>query len=385
MKQRSLAILADYLEESWPSMDLCAAKLCEREGAGWEVDLVRPSMVRRWSRTRSDRDEGLRYSIADRLINRQWDYPRFIRKNIFDRYDFYHVVDHSYAHLVHSLPAERTGVYCHDIDAFRCLVEPERVKRPWWFRQMSRRILSGMQKAAVVFFSTMAVKAEIAKFSLVDEDKLVYAPLGVDEVFQPSNSDVFPAELASLKNKPWLLHVGATIPRKRIDLLIDIVAQLRQSIPELKLCKVGSEWTDSQRQQIAAEKLDDAILHLGKVNQELLVAAYQSTHAVLIPSDAEGFGLPVIEALACGAPVIASDIPVLRESGGDAAIYARIGDVDAWCEQVRRVLCKEANLPSLEQRVAWSQRFRWSEHRRIIFEAYERRGRGEVLGGKAGS
>ena len=69
-------------------------------------------------------------------------------------FDLFHVVDHTYAQLVHALPADRTGVYCHDLDAFRCLLEPAADPRPRWFRALARRILTGMQKAAVVFHNS---------------------------------------------------------------------------------------------------------------------------------------------------------------------------------------------------------------------------------------
>src|SRR5206468_3095008 len=90
---------------------------------------------------------------ADRLLNRMWDYPRYARGRVCD-FDLFHVCDHSYSQLVHRLPAARTGVYCHDLDTFRCLLEPAAEPRPRWFRAMARHILRGMQKAAVVFYST---------------------------------------------------------------------------------------------------------------------------------------------------------------------------------------------------------------------------------------
>ena len=69
---------------------------------------------------------------ADRLLNRMWDFPRFARKQV-SRFDVFHVCDHSYAQLVHALPAERTGVYCHDLDTFRCLLGPARNLGPAGF------------------------------------------------------------------------------------------------------------------------------------------------------------------------------------------------------------------------------------------------------------
>src|SRR5438105_1528516 len=117
---------------------------------------------------------------ADRLFNRLWVYPRYVR-TLRNRFDAFHVVDHSYSQLVHALPAERTGVYCHDLDTFRCLLDPAAEHRPWWFRAMARHILGGMQKAAIVFYSTDSVRRQIEQHQLIDPSKLVQAPLGVCE------------------------------------------------------------------------------------------------------------------------------------------------------------------------------------------------------------
>ena len=118
-----VAIIADYLEEGWPSMDLVADMLMEHlasEHAGAvDATLVRPPMRRRASRLFA----GAR--SFDRVLARFFDYPRALRRSAA-RFDVYHVVDHSYAHLVHALPAERTLVTCHDLDTFRSILEPRR-------------------------------------------------------------------------------------------------------------------------------------------------------------------------------------------------------------------------------------------------------------------
>src|SRR5262245_33113191 len=99
-------------------MDLAAqaivAALSNAPG-GWLPRQIRPRMAIRFSRL-----EGTRGQVADRLVNRFWDYPRHLRRTKVDA-DVFHVADHSYAQLVHVLPAERTIVTCHDIDTFRCL------------------------------------------------------------------------------------------------------------------------------------------------------------------------------------------------------------------------------------------------------------------------
>ena len=131
-----LAVLRDYPEEGWPSMDLFAEMLVAEarrrpEGSVWTESYV-PPFRRRFScipwlgRRRAAFN-------ADRLLNRLWDYPSRLGNRAAE-FDLFHVCDHSYAQLVHALPAGRTGVYCHDLDAFRCLLGPDSEQRPRWFR-----------------------------------------------------------------------------------------------------------------------------------------------------------------------------------------------------------------------------------------------------------
>ncbi len=93
---------------------------------------------------------------------------------------------------------------------------------------------------------------------------------------------------------------------------------------------------------------------------------------MLLPSEAEGFGLPVVEALACGAPVIASDLPTLREVGGPAVVDAPVGDVPAWVERVRASLRDPSMLPARPERLARASRYSWAAQAKTIADAYLR-------------
>src|SRR4029077_2606599 len=125
-------------------------------------------------------------------------------------------------------------------DTFRCLLEPEVEPRPLWFRAMARRILSGMQRAAVVFCSTQATIDRITKLGLVDSSHLIHAPYGIAPEFTPA-ADSSDEEIPAVR-EPFLLHVGSCIPRKRIDVLLDVFAAVRQKKPQLQLVQVGGQW-----------------------------------------------------------------------------------------------------------------------------------------------
>ena len=101
-------------------------------------------------------------------------------------------------------------------------------------------------------------------------------------------------------------------------------------------------------------------------------ALYRWADAVLVRSEAEGAEVPVIEALACGAAVVASDIPALREAGGPAALYAPVGDVGAWTDAVEMLLADPAAAMPREGRLAWAARFTWAAHAETIARAYFR-------------
>jgi glycosyltransferase involved in cell wall biosynthesis len=376
-----LGIVCDYLEEGWVSMDICARMLCERAAQLTDLDIqplqMRPSF--RW-RLKYLQQFSSKSFNGDRFLNRFINYPRYLKPRSLEC-DFFHVVDHSYAHLVHSLPAARTGVFCHDLNAFESVLEPEKYPRSWLYQQMSTHLLTGMQQAAIVFHTTQAVRQQIEAFDLIDPAKLVAAPLGVSPEY---HSDPVPTDRpmiqlqSQLAGRPYILHVGSCIPRKRIDLLLDIFTRLRADIPELYLVKAGGKWSKAQQQQIVDLGLGESIVHLTNLHNTTIAQLYRHAQIVLLTSEAEGFGMPLIEALACGAIVLATDLPVLHEVGGDAVIYCPLGDIEAWSAQSRAAIVHPDSAPSIDLRLAQAARYSWDNHARIVCAAYDRLSAGRL-------
>ncbi len=371
-----LCILADPPGEGWPSMDL-VAEMLERglthlvDGPRFrEVTRVAPSLPRLVRRLPKVGTRGAAFNV-DRMLTRFGLYPlEALRQR--SGADLFHVADHTYGQLVHALPAGRTGVYCHDIDAFRSLVEPEKHARPAWFRAMARVQLSGMQRAAVVFHSTQAVREELLRHGLIAASRLVHAPYGTAPEFTPEGETPLPQEVAALGGKPYLLHVGSSAPRKRLDVLFAVFAQVRRRFPELRLVQQGGALTPELREQVEALGIGEALVQPPKQERSGLAALYRHARLVLMTSDAEGFGLPVVEALACGAPVLASDIPPFREVGGDAVTFCPKGNVDAWSEAVIRSLEHPEESPSRAVRRDVAARYSWKAHAETLRDAYLR-------------
>ena len=112
-----VAVVCDFPEEGWASMDLTGEQVVAHLNRGC-ADGVRASRFCPPFRHRLARN-------ADRFLNRFWDYPRALRPVVRrGEFDLYHVVDHSYSQLVHGLPPGRAVVTCHDLDTFRCLLDP---------------------------------------------------------------------------------------------------------------------------------------------------------------------------------------------------------------------------------------------------------------------
>ncbi len=113
-----------------------------------------------------------------------------------------------------------------------------------------------------------------------------------------------------------LLHVGSTIARKRIDVLLRVFDSLRSAHRQLRLMRVGGPFTAAQQALVRELGLGDAVVVLPALDRSTLASVYRRSALLLMPSEREGFGLPVLEALACGTPVVASDVAALREVGG---------------------------------------------------------------------
>jgi glycosyltransferase involved in cell wall biosynthesis len=371
MQRLRVAIVADYPEEGWPSMDLMAEMVPEylARGHGAEVEATRicPPYRHRFSRL-PGRRLGAVARNADRALNRYADYPRYLRRLARGGpFDVYHIIDHSYAQVVPALPPGRAVVTCHDLDAFRCLLRPDLEPRPAWFRALARRTLRGLQSAAAVACVSEATRSALLEHRLIPPDRLSVNYQGIAPEFTAPDpeADAEVARLIGPPGSPELLHVGTTIPRKRIDVLLDVLAGIRRARPGAILIKAGGRLTPAQAARARELGVADAVREMPFFEgRRPLAALYRRAALVLQPSEAEGFGLPLAEAMACAAPLLVSDLPVLREVAGDAAVYRPVGDVPAWVEAALALL-DDPTHPSDARRQAGLVRsalFRWEAH-----------------------
>ncbi|HEY8188016.1 MAG TPA: glycosyltransferase family 1 protein [Pyrinomonadaceae bacterium] len=417
MSRPRVGIVCDYREENWPSMDLVADMLLDRLHTDYRdvIDAKRicPPMRRRLtapslgirverSEVRSQKSgiRGERPGIAgqkaeatrqtsdfkdklfnaDRFLNRFWDYPRLVRR-LKSEFDLFHLVDHSYGQLLHELPSERTVVTCHDLDTFQCLLNPAEEPRSAWFKMMMSRTLSGFRQAARVVCDSRATRDELLAHKLVEPERAVVIANGVHPSCSPEADPVADDEATRLlgvadTDTVDILHVGSTIPRKRIDLLLRVFAAVRSHFPAARLIRVGGLFTRQQMNLAEELGVAGAIVVLPHLDRNVLAAVYRRAAVVLLPSEREGFGLPVVEAMACGTAVVASDLPVLREVGGDAALYCSVGDISSWAETVAQLVLYrsrkfKASSDRLEAGIAQAGKFSWTEYAKKTVALYQ--------------
>ena len=348
-----LTILPDFREEGWHSMDLCAEMLVKHAPVEAEF---------KWSIPQYRKLLGfLPFKKAknfDRWYNRWRVYSSHV-KQLAAQPGFFHIVDHSYSHLAHFLPEGRVGIYCHDLDAFRCVLTPEQEPRSKLFRKMMARVFEGFKKARVVFCNTAATQKSILDLGIWKASDVVHVPLGVAEEFSPRGDR---------ENGHYLLHVGSCIARKRIDVLLRAFVEVckKANDSNLKLIQAGGNFSSEQRKQIQDLGLVSWVEQRQNLTREDLARLYRGTKCLVITSDAEGFGLPVIEGLSCGARIVASDIPALREVGGNDVDFFPSGDFNACAQLILNMLERQESYTGTDC-LRWS----WSKHAHTIFSVYE--------------
>ena len=251
------------------------------------------------------------------------------------------------------LPAfAETGIITvHDLSVFR-YPETHPAER---VRAFEREFLSSLSRAAHVITDTETVRGELIETFSVQPDRVSAVPLGVDASFRPQPAPALEPVLAKwgLQPNKYGLCVSTLEPRKKISELLaawrKLPTAIRNAYP-LVLCG-GAGWRNEQlRRQVEDGVAEGWLRHLGFVSEEVLPRLYAGAAMFIYPSIYEGFGLPPLEALASGVPVMVSRRSCLPEVCGTAARYFDPDDAEDFASAI------EANLADLEWRADSIQR-----------------------------
>jgi glycosyltransferase involved in cell wall biosynthesis len=202
------------------------------------------------------------------------------------------------------------------------LVVPETMKTVtyWAFRLFFAR---DVRRANVVLSISQGTSDRLFQMLGRRSDGVVLP--AVSPTFRPQSSEVVAATLTRLGVKPpYFLAVGTLEPRKNLELLINVFAGLKSEgqLGSQQLVLVGGRgWKDLNLQRLLKQHSGSDVIPLGYVAEQDLPALYAGADAFVFPSRYEGFGIPALEARACGARIVASDIPEIKEAGGIGPLY----------------------------------------------------------------
>lgn len=256
---------------------------------------------------------------------------------------------------------------------------------PHLLTEESRRYYGQVGQAVRRADAILAISEHTRK-DLVDlldapEDKITVTHLAADDSFTPVTDA---SRLAAVRStysldRPFLLFVGTVEPRKDLPTLLRAFGRLLAALPELLLAIAGRPgWLSEQVYETAsALGLGDSARFLGGVPAQDLPALYSAATAFVLPSLYEGFGMPVLEAMACGTPVVCSNAGSLPEVAGDAALLFPPGDDEALARALDSILSDSALRTELARRGAvQAKRFSWLETARRTLAAYRSLGAG---------
>lgn len=228
-----------------------------------------------------------------------------------------------------------------------------------------------LRRGAHVLTPTRAVADLVAdRYGLADE-RLTVTPLGVED----SWFDVRPPAAGSpaVRELPddYLVYVGSAEERKNLPTLVDAHRALRAAGPGAPaLVLAGPAGSRSLPDRMSRLGPADGVHRTGWLSDDDLRSVVAGSRALVLPSDDEGFGLPVVEALAAGRPVVVSDIPALREVGGPFVATARPRDADALAAAIDAALAAPDDAAERAARQAWARRWTWDACADATLAAY---------------
>lgn len=254
-----------------------------------------------------------------------------------------HIVDHSNAvYVPHGASRAAWVATCHDLLAVRgALGEDTDCPASALGRRLQRAIVRGLGRAQAIACDSTS--------TLRDVERLVVAPrpqsrrvifLGLNHPYARIAREEAQTRLAAIAGVPWaqpfVLHVGSNLARKNKPGVLRAFARAADRWPgNLVFC--GAPLTEELQRQARAAGIASRVFAAPAPSNAQLEAAYSLAHALLYPSRCEGFGWPIIEAQACGCPVVCSDRTSLPEIGGAAALVHALEDEAGMAESVLRL------------------------------------------------
>jgi glycosyltransferase involved in cell wall biosynthesis len=334
----------------------------------WEIVELAPRPIDRGSRSL--------FLRAQKFSERFWNFPHLVQQQ---KSDIYHIIDHSEAHIVNWLKKTNKPVVvtCHDLinffyrDNLRGSVQLPIISNGLWLRSVQ-----AMQNANHIIAVSTVTATHTSQILNINPGLIDVIPNAVERIFQPLAKDqieCFRQQQGINQETFCLLNVGGNHPRKNIDTILYTIKILKDKGLPIHFCKAGSDFTSEQKKYIQTHKLESYISYLGQPDKSTLVQIYNAADVLLAPSLHEGFGITILEAMACGTPVITSNVSAMPEVAGDAGVLIEPTNPQAIADAVEHLYQDSAYRQSLiNQGLERAKSFTWEATAENIARLYEK-------------
>lgn len=300
-----------------------------------------------------------------RYVDQYVIYPSIAKKN---QGDVNHIIDHSYASIINALDKKKTIVTCHDLIPLK---HPESTSRKGRF--FFKYNVRAMTKARRIIADSAQTKRDVLKFTDYLSENISIIPLGISEKFKPFDKKIIADKKRELglEGKKVIIHVGAGAPYKNVSLIIRALNIVETIGSDIKFLKIGP-FLDKEKELIKKIDLEKHIINIEYVPNDELPIYYNLADVFVFPSVFEGFGMPPIEAMACGTPTIVSNVPPLNETVGDAQIMVEPFNPEELAEKIINVLTDKelANKMSVAG-MKRAKKFSWKNTADLTAKVYE--------------
>ena len=300
-----------------------------------------------------------------RSIDKQL-YIRAVKNNV-KKGNVKHITSQEFAYLLNSVKLENNIVTCYDLI-------------PWIYDHnrttLWKENMDGLKQAECIITISEFSRDEIIKYLDYPKEMIKIVYPAVDHTsYHPVKDKGILKKLNISDDQKIILYVGSEVPRQNVPVLINAFALLKKVIPDIKLVKIGDPQSYGARESILKLindlNLRDDVVFVGYVPEDDMPKWYNAADILVYPCDYAGFGLPPLEAMACGTPVITSNTTSLPEVVGDAGIMIDPQDFELMADKMYKVLTdSKLNDKMINNGLKRSKLFKWDDSAKKTLEIY---------------
>jgi len=241
-------------------------------------------------------------------------------------------------------------------------------------RVVNQMLMRNAVRRAERIITPSAATAQAVKQNFpASADRVLSIPEAADDRFQATRNPEGEAawQMRLRIRPPYVFYLGQWKAYKNLPMLLDAFKMVRQTHPNAQLVIAGDDPRHPEVRQAAAALPEGSVVLPGRLPESAVPDLYRGAAVVVLPSKAEGFGLPVIEAMACGVPVICSDLPVLHEIADGVAVFCDPADPAAFARAIAAILDAPSTTRARQLGIERAKSFTWGRSARQTVAAYE--------------